>query len=123
MSNYEHDEPRTEQPRLKRRFRPDHLVGWLDLIGHAVKETAPRIHRTHLQIADTVFRSVEALAPNRPAVKITRSMHHLIANVAYSSVAYGGAGLSHLARHRYQPVTDEREIFELAPPHLSAPRD
>jgi hypothetical protein len=82
-----------------------HLAGWLDLLGTAVGEAAPRVQRAHLQIADTVFTQLDRLSPAQPVVHTTRVLHHLIAGLAYTSVRYGGNGLSYLARRRFKPAT------------------
>lgn len=79
-----------------------HLAGWLDLLGSAVMETAPRIQRIHLQIAETAFEQVSRLAPTRPVVGLTRGLHHLISEVSYTSVRLGGAGVSRLAQLYYR---------------------
>lgn len=85
------------------RSRHTHLAGWLDLAGTGVAEAAPRIQRAHLQIADTVFNRLERIPPAQPVVRITRSMHHMISVISYTSVHYGGTGLSYFAQRLFGP--------------------
>lgn len=120
MTDSEHRFTPTVPEPAKTRFRPDHVAGWLDLVGHGLSELAPRLHRTHRQIADSVFNRVEALAPGAPVVQITRSVHHLITDLAYTSVGLGGAGLSQLARLQYRPLTAPEQHVVAAAPRLPA---
>lgn len=79
-----------------------HAAGWIDLVGVAVMEGAPRIQRIHLQIAETLFRQVNRFAPAQPVVYATRTVHSLVSGISYGMVSYSGASLSWLARRYFK---------------------
>ena len=103
--------PPESATRQGRQERYRHLAGWLDLLGSAVKEAAPRIQRAHGQIADGIFCRIERIPPTRPAIAVTRTLHDWIAGLAYGSVHLGGAGISYLARLHFTPVPQTLEPF------------